>query len=118
MINVIPRPAAIDGCVSSWSEQRKTNNIRSTMDSGAVKIRRRFTGSYTKVSCKMILKAERYADFTKWMDDTFNGLYATFIVTPAKVNQAWRVTSPPVITFENPQVFTANIEIERFGDWP
>lgn len=66
MVNFVKRPANIDGCWSAWAERDQAQFIRTQMESGKVKVRRRTTGVHRTAEVSVTLKAELYDDFMHW----------------------------------------------------
>lgn len=116
---VSTRPARLDGCWQSWREARQPQIIRSEMESGAVKVRRRFTGRRRMAEVSVTLKAEFYQDFVDWFEVTcLAGVNATQMKDPLGNEQAWRFTAPPEIEWLEPVAFRATATIERNELWP
>ena len=112
------RPATLDGCWASWSEQQQTNMLRTQMDSGAIKVRRRTTGITRIAQVSVTLPATKYADFMKWFNtDCQQGVMPTLMCTPQCNEEVWRFVNPPSISWVTKNAFTASCEIERLPGW-
>jgi hypothetical protein len=112
------RPATLDGCWASWSEQQQTNMLRTQMDSGAVKVRRRTTGITRVAQVSVSMAATKYAEFMKWFNvNCQQGVMPTLMCTPQCKEELWRFVNPPAITWVTKDVFTASCEIERLPGW-
>jgi hypothetical protein len=118
-VYIAPRPATLDGCWASWEEQQQPAVVRSDMDAGGiVKVRRRYTGIARKASVSVALKAEQYDAFLTWFNaDCLQGVYPTRVVTPYKKTEVWRFSGPPKITWEDPKVFSVQVELEQLPAW-
>ena len=64
--DVADRPDTLDGCWQTWTESQTDNVVKSAMDSGVVKTRRRFTGIQRKAQVSVTLAADLYQDFQDW----------------------------------------------------
>ena len=118
--NPAPRPASLDGCWSDWSEQDQPVTIRSEMESGLVKTRRRFTGRTRRAQVGVVLRAEFYDDFINWfVQDCEQGIRSTNMKDPLGVESPWRFVSPPQIRWDtaNNKYFRAFCEIEKLPGW-
>jgi hypothetical protein len=112
------RPAALDGCWASWSEQQQTNMLRTQMDSGAIKVRRRTTGITRVAQVSVSMPATKYAAFMGWFNlNCQQGVLPTMMCTPQCNEELWRFVNPPAITWVNKDVFTATCDIERLPGW-
>ena len=108
-------------CVASWSGQNVDNVINSTMESGAVSSRRRFTGLWRKAEISFRLPAKDYKHFTDWFNNNMeSGLRATWIREPDTTVKAWRFLAPPSIQWIGAaEVFEVSVEIIRNEKgWP
>ena len=116
---VVNPPSEFDNCMQTWREASMPTVIRSEMDSGAVKVRRRFTGRRRMAEVTMTLKAEHYDAFIRWFElDCLGGVNATRIKDPRGTEQVWRITEPPEIAWIEAGAFTASMVIERAESWP
>lgn len=118
-LTIAARPASISGCVQSWSEADMPQVIRTSMDSGTVKVRRRFTGIHRTANASVTLKAEQYDDFMDWYRTLcMGGVYPTRIITPYGKEEVWRFTEPPQIEWIDAKAFRATLALERLPAWP
>ena len=118
-VTIATRPAALDGCWSTWSEKQNPNIIRTTMDlPGAVKVRRRTTGITRYANIGRNFEAKHYQDFLNWFNVACQqGVLPTRIKTPYQKEEVWRFTEPPEITWVEPGVFTVSIAAEQLPAW-
>ena len=118
-ITIANRPATLSGAWASWTEARRSGVIRTEMESGAVKIRRRFTGRYRMAQVSVVLKADQYDDFVDWFEvNCLGGLNPTRVMTPRCVEQVWRFAEPPEIDWIDPGFFRVSATLERNESWP
>lgn len=115
-----PRPAELSGCWRSWSERDKPQALRSGMDTGDVKVRRRFTGRYRTADVAVILDAELYDHFLDWwLIYSQAGVQPTNMIEPNGTESLWRFMEPPEITWPDadPTRFAVTAKIERLPSW-
>ena len=115
---VADRPPQLDGCWSSWSESQTDNVVKSTMDSGVVKTRPRFTGIQRRAEVSVRLKAEFYKDFMGWFNSfQRQGAIPTRVVTPYGDEEIWQFMTPPRINWPEPSYFEASTELYQQSGW-
>jgi hypothetical protein len=112
------RPATLDGCWSSWSEQQQQNLLRTQMDSGAIKVRRRTTGIMRVAQVSVSMPAKNYDSFMRWYNVACQqGVLPTMMCTPQCKEELWRFVEAPQISWVSKEVFTASCQIERLPGW-
>ena len=112
------RPATLDGCWSSWSEQQQQNLLRTQMDSGAIKVRRRTTGIARVAQVSVSMQATKYAAFMSWYNvNCQQGVLPTPMCTPQCKEELWRFVEAPQISWISKDAFTASATIERMPGW-
>lgn len=121
-IQVASRPASISGCFQTWSERQAPNTIRTEMENGTFKVRRRTTGILRQAEGTMTLKGVQYSDFVDWWNvNCQQGALPTRIVTPYGAEEVWRISEPPAIEWiqsgERP-AFRASLKLERLPEFP
>ena len=113
------RPADLDGCWAEWTEQDVDNVLRTDMDNGNIKSRRRFTGLIRKASVGVNLPADKFNSFTVWFRVNCRaGAIPTMVTTPYGTQEAWCFAEPPVISWIDKSVFSVKAEIYRLDGWP
>lgn len=119
VIYVAPRPASIDGCMSTWRESYVPNSIRTEMDDLEVKVRRRTTGMIRHIETTVILKADVYDDFVQWFKvNQQGGTVPTRIKRPQDSKEiVVRVKEPPQINWIEARIFEATISWETSPSW-
>lgn len=119
MVAYVQRPLDLNGCWSSWSEQDVTGVIRTKMESGHIKTRRRFTGIHRQASVTVVLERKYYESFMLWFrDDCAGGVFPTLMMEPTGTEGVWRFVSPPSISWSaGAQVFQASCDIEQLPGW-
>lgn len=120
-ITVAARPISIDGCFSSWSEMDKPQIIRSEMDFGTIKVRRRTTSSIWTIEASVVLKAELYDDFQTWFRVNCQaGVLPTRIKRPQDGKElVARFTEAPTISWPELEkgAFQAACKFEQLPEW-
>lgn len=113
------RPADLDGCWGEWSEQDVDNVLRSDMDNGSIKSRRRFTGHIRKAAVGVTMPAAKYASFVTWFRTNCRaGAIPTMMKTPYGTEEAWAFAEPPVMSWPDKAVFRVQANIYRLDGWP
>ena len=115
---VAERPETLDGCFSSWSETQTDNVVKSQMDSGVVKTRRRFTGIQRRAEVSVTLSADLYEDFVDWFNVyQRQGSIPTRVKTPYGKEEIWLFVAPPVYNWPEAGYFTASTELYQEAGW-
>ena len=121
-IQVAARPASISGCFQSWSEKQVPNTIRTEMENGTVKVRRRTTGIFRQADVSVTLKGDVYQDFVDWWNvNCQQGAIPTKVITPYGAEEVWRMSEPPAIEWlqGSPNAaFRASMKLERLPEFP
>jgi hypothetical protein len=107
--NTLPSPR-----INTIQEAPADNLIRTRMDRGPDKVRRRTTANAKKISFRLLLsKAQRDALITFYETTTFSGADAFTYVHPIDSgNVSARFVSPPAFTDLNGQYYNATVELE------
>jgi hypothetical protein len=117
-ITIGRRTGGMDGCWSSWSEQEQPMVIRTQMEDGTIKVRRRNTGKHRVATVTRTFKAEHYVNFQLWFDVACaQGIYATRMMTPYGTEEVWRFSSAPQIQWADSKAFSVSCEIEQLAGW-
>ena len=112
------RPLALDGCFSTWSETMTDNVVKSEMDSGTVKTRRRFTGTNRRVQATVRMDSALYQDFMDWfVVDQRQGSIPTYVRTPYGAEELFLWMSPPAITWPDRNFFEASVSMWQASGW-
>lgn len=103
-------PAFMPPCPKSWSEQYVDNVIRSTIETGAPKRRRRTTLSRKTVNTSFTIEHEHYDDFIRFFHITLWDGVKPFKFKNPMTNQedVFWFTAPPSITASNKVVFSVS----------
>lgn len=119
MVTYVLRPTELDGCWQSWSETDMPAVIRTSMESGHVKVRRRFTGLHRTASATVVMERKLYEIFMNWWrNDCRSGVLPTLVKEPTGAEGVWRFTSPPRITWApGAKAFEAACELEQLPGW-
>lgn len=119
MTTIAVRPPALSGCWKSWSEQDHPQIIRTSMENGSPKVRRRYTARYRIARVSVVIPKSLYSTFMGWfLVNCQAGILPTLMVEPVGIETAWRFTEAPVISWPNPDVFQADCILERIPGWP
>ena len=95
--NTLPQTLLVDGYGQSFPEV----TIKSNMDAGPAKVRRRFTAGVEPVSGTMVMTAAQLATFTTFYNTTLLGGSLRFSWTKPPAHTAaceMRFTAPPSLT--------------------
>lgn len=120
-IQVASRPASIDGCMQTWAEHDEVKVIRSEVDTGTVKVRRRFTGVVWLVDASVVLPAALYVAFRDWFRiNCQSGVLPTYFTTPWGEQVVMRFREPPAIDWgidPAATAFRASMVLEQLPEW-
>ena len=117
-VDVATRPAQMDGCWATWAEQDEPAVIRTTMEDGTVKVRRRNTGRHRVAKVSRTFKAVDYTNFMDWFNIACQqGVKPTRMKTPYDADEVWRFSSPPEIVWLEPAAFAVSCNIEQLAGW-
>ena len=117
-ITIGTRPASIDGCWASWNEKAQPVVIRTEMEDGTVKVRRRSTGKIRVAEVSRTFAATDYQAFQDWFTVACaQGVYATRVMTPYGKEEVWRFSEAPQISWIDPKAFTVSCSIEQLAGW-
>jgi hypothetical protein len=116
--DIADRPDTLDGCWQTWTESQTDNVIKSAMDAGVVKTRRRFTGIQRKAQVSVTLAADLYQDFQDWFNVySRQGSIPTRVKTPYGAEEIWMFVAPPVIEWIDANMFKASTELYAQAGW-
>ncbi len=118
-VTIATRPLTIDGCWSSWDEVQQPNTIRTEMEvPGVVKVRRRTTGISRIANVTRNFESKYYDDFMAWFNTACQGgVLPTRVKNPQTVEEVWRFTEPPKITWLTQKAFNVACVIEQLPIW-
>lgn len=121
-IQIGARPASISGCFQTWNETQVANTIRTEMENGTIKVRRRTTGIFRQADVSVTLQGDQYQDFVDWWNvNCQQGAIPTYVVTPYGAEEVWRIAEPPAIEWiqagQKP-AFRASMKLERLPEFP
>lgn len=115
------RPASLDGCWSAFTMREQPATVRSEMDTGYVKVRRRTTAPVRVADASVTLPYALYADFVTWWDNTLQGVLPTLIDMPLEGQQLWRFAEAPTYTpipgRSGVGAFTVSVKLEQLPEW-
>lgn len=118
---VAERPKSIDGCFQTWAETDKSQVVRSEMDFGTVKVRRRTTGVIWTIDASVTLLASQYDDFMDWFRVACQaGVKPTRIKRPQDAKEVVaRFSEPPTIQWldMDKQAFRVQCKFEQLPEW-
>ena len=120
IVQIGTRPAALDGCMKTWSESFEQQTIRTSMEApGYMKVRRRVTGKTTNIEASVMLESKYYDDVIKWFFDTSQaGVIPTRVKRPQDGKEmVVRFKEPPIIDFVDKKVFSASFKFEQLPSW-
>ena len=119
LIQIGQRPLSLDGCMASWTEKQEPNIIRTAMENGTIKVRRRTTGIHKQISCTVTLTAEKYDDFMEWFNiDSQQGVIPTRIKRPQDgVEIVVRFREAPQVEWLQSNAFMVTMQFEQLPGW-
>jgi len=116
-IQIGERPAGMDGCWKTWDEEDVDVVIRTEMEAGNVKTRRRFTGINRVVSASVTLPVSLLSIFRTWYRvNQRQGAIATRVMTPDGTEEVFQWAAPPKISVDVNGTFTATVSMWQ-GSW-
>ncbi len=76
-------------------------SIRTEMDIGPAKVRRRFTAPIDQVRCSIDMTSDQYEDLYYFFNTTLNGGVNTFTFNHpvTQTSTTWRFTAPPSVSY-------------------
>jgi len=100
--------------VASYSETSADNLIRTKMDVGPAKVRRRTGTNVRRVSGSMWLTPTQYTSMETFFNVTQDHGATTFTMDDAHgINQTWRFVSPPSYTTVGPENWQVRLNLEQ-----
>lgn len=118
MVAYATRPAKLTGCWQSWQETQNSQVLRTGMENGDVKVRRRTTGVYRRARVVVALPKDRYHDFVDWYHVvTGGGVQPTNVVEPNGVESVWRFASELNVEWPSAEVVRFGVELEKLPGW-
>jgi hypothetical protein len=121
-IQIASRPASIDGCMQTWSEHDEIKVVRSEMETGMVKVRRRFTGSIWLIDASVTLEARLYDAFRDWFRvNCQGGVLPTRVKRPQDGKEVVvRFSAPPAYDWSidpGAAAFRVSMTFEQMPEW-
>ncbi len=116
---VANRPESITGCFASWNEATSQQVIRTSMDTGVVRVRRRFTHIIRQAQVNVTLERKYYQDFMDWIIlRCQGGVLPTYVKEPDGSEQIWRIISIPSVDWVDKNAFRTTLSLEKMPEWP
>jgi len=110
-------PSQLPTCfiIGSFNMQTKPQVIRSEVDAGIAKVRRRFTTPIFLISGALTLTTIQLKQFYQWFNsmDYGGALSFTFNGDPVNGPGTYRFINPPVVSAINSNNYQISIELER-----
>lgn len=116
---IAARPASIPGCFQTLTQTTLESVIRSNMEGGTIKARRRTTAFLETADATITLKAEVFEDFQAWFKTACMGgvLPTRFVFPPDSSEQVWRFAAPPQYEWITNETFRVSFQLERLPEW-
>lgn len=115
--DIAATPAGL-GCFSSWEESQTDNVVKSTMEDGTVKFRRRFTGIDRRVSATVRIGKDDYPAFVSWYNVAQRqGSIPTRVKTPYGTEEVFQFMAPPVYSWVDPNVVEVSVNMYQGHNW-
>ena len=111
------RPEKMTGCWSRWQEQSFDYLVRTNMESGEPKVRRRFTKTVRSAKVEVNLTKDLYYEFLEWFDNCQQGVLPTMMVEPTGAQSIWRFATVPQYDWLDPKVVRVSVNIEQLPAW-
>lgn len=92
----LPQTPLIDGYQEAFPDVR----LRTVMDAGPAKMRRRYTAAVTPIECRMVLTAAQVATLKTFYDTTLTGGTASFSWSNPRTSSAvtFRFAEVPIVS--------------------
>ena len=115
----VNRPVDVHGCMQTWTEQDKPNTIRTEMENGIPKVRRRTTGRHRVANAQVTLEKD---DVALWLDwyrvDMQQGVRSSYFIEPDGTESVWRmITAPSVRWFPGAKAALLSFQLEQLPGW-
>lgn len=100
--------------VQGYSESGADNILRTTMDVGPDKLRRRTTSNVRRVTGSMWLTPAQYTELRTFFEVTHQFGALTFTKDDEHgINRTWRFISPPVYSTVGPENWQVRLQLEE-----
>ena len=116
-MDLVTRPAGLSGCWGKWQEQSVDPLVRTNMDSGEPKVRRRFTKTVRSARVEVTMTKENYYLFLQWFNDCQQGILPTEMTEPSGEVSVWRFATVPQYNWIDPKAVTISVTIEQLPSW-
>lgn len=112
----IPWPAALPQCAETWRERDRETLIRTPMETGPPKVRRRFTSPIREFDVGMTLEWTQFEALRDFYDiSCAQGVVNhTFVHPYIRQEQIFRFAAPPEISSAGPLAVTVAMKWEQF----
>jgi len=112
----VPWPADLPQCAASWSETQRDPNVRTPMETGPPKVRRRYTAPMYEFAVGMVLEWTQFQLLRDFYDiDCAAGVNShTFVHPYLQAEQTFRFMAPPEITSSGPLAVSVSMRWEQF----
>lgn len=106
-----PWPAALPDCAQTWTERDRPSTIRTDMDTGPPKVRRRFTAVMREATVGMIIASDQYEALRDFYEiECGEGtVFHTFRHPWSNVVTRFRFVQPP--EFSNEGALAINVSM-------
>ncbi len=119
-LTIATRPSTISGCLQTLSESWEESLLKSKMENGVIKTRRRTTHTPRIANGAFILTRDKYADMVDWFYvRCAQGVHPTRIKMPgSNTEEVWRFSKPPSFEWDrSAKAFLVSIQIEQLPEW-
>ena len=111
------RPINLSGCWAKWQEKSFDQLVRTNMDTGEPKVRRRFTRTVRSAKVQVNYTKDDYYLFLEWFDNCRHGVLPTKMTEPSGVESVWRFATVPQYDWIDPRVVSVTVNIEQLPAW-
>jgi hypothetical protein len=116
-MDLADRPIDLTGCWAKWQEKSFDPLVRTNMDTGEPKVRRRFTRTVRSAKVQVNYTKEDYYLFLEWFDNCRQGVLPTKMIEPSGVESVWRFATVPQYDWIDPRVVSVTVNIEQLPAW-
>ena len=104
-------------CFATWDEARSDNTIRTEMDNGSIRSRRRFTGVQRSLQVSVVVDAKEFAQWDQWYRAAEDGARPVKLKTPWGAEEVWAFAGPPQIGWPESNAFSYKASFYQRDEW-
>ena len=110
-------PAELPNCADTWRERDRETLIRTPMETGPPKVRRRFTSPIREFDVGMVMRHDQFADLRDFYDiSCAQGVVKHYFRHPyLNLVQEFRFMAPPELASSGPLAVVVAMKWEQFA---